>query len=277
MNGKYYFGVHKTENPYDKYLGSGNLIRRAIAKYGEESFIKNVCFIFGNPEEAFAKEFELIEMYREDPLCYNLRQGGSGGFDWINKEGKNNLNQNYLKANEARGNKWKVASDEHKARWVEYAKKASKSPNWLIGVLKANKAREGTKHTPDAIEKMVQAGRLRTGERNGRFGSRWVSNSTENRCVKADEVEGYLHEGWALGKMKRFNLVCKKCGVSFQSKLVSTVYCSPPCRKVQLGETDCAQCGVHFLRGFRNARFCSKKCSILYAQSFIIRKRGNTK
>lgn len=87
VNGKYYFGVHKTKNPYDGYLGSGKVLKRAIAKFGEQSFIKNVCFVFDNAEEAFAKEFELIEIYRSDPLCYNLRQGGSGGFDYINREG----------------------------------------------------------------------------------------------------------------------------------------------------------------------------------------------
>jgi len=86
VNGKYYFGVHKTKNPYDGYLGSGKVLKAAIRKHGEQSFIKNVCFIFDNSGEAFAKEYELIETYRADPLCYNLRQGGSGGFDWINQQ-----------------------------------------------------------------------------------------------------------------------------------------------------------------------------------------------
>ncbi len=85
VNGRYYFGVHKTKNPYDGYLGSGKILKRAITKYGERAFIKNICFIFANAEEAFAKEFEMIETYRADPLCYNLRQGGSGGFDYINQ------------------------------------------------------------------------------------------------------------------------------------------------------------------------------------------------
>ena len=83
-NGRYYFGVHKTRAPYDGYLGSGTILMGAVKKYGKQAFIKNVCFVFDNAEEACAKEFELIETYREDPLCYNLRQGGSGGFDYIN-------------------------------------------------------------------------------------------------------------------------------------------------------------------------------------------------
>jgi hypothetical protein len=87
-NGKYYFGVHKTEYPNDGYLGSGNYIKRAIAKYGEPTFKKEVLFIYLDPESAFGKEDELIQCYRgRDPLCMNLRKGGSGGFDWINKNG----------------------------------------------------------------------------------------------------------------------------------------------------------------------------------------------
>ena len=87
-NSKYYFGVHKTEDPSDDYLGSGKYIKAAIAKYGELGFRKDVLFIYLDPESAFAKEDEFIQCYRGlDPLCMNLRKGGSGGFDWINKNG----------------------------------------------------------------------------------------------------------------------------------------------------------------------------------------------
>ena len=89
-NGKYYFGVHKTGDPKDSYLGSGKLLRRAIAKHGEHSFDKEVLFIYLDQESAFGKEDELIQGYRGlDPLCMNLRKGGSGGFDWINRSGLN--------------------------------------------------------------------------------------------------------------------------------------------------------------------------------------------
>ena len=87
INGKYYFGTHKTENPDDDYLGSGTYIRRAVAKYGREKFRKDVLFVYDNPKPAFMKEDELIQCYRGlDPLCMNLRKGGSGGFDWINRK-----------------------------------------------------------------------------------------------------------------------------------------------------------------------------------------------
>jgi hypothetical protein len=88
INGKYYFGVHKTANPHDGYLGSGTYIKRAVAKYGEQNFRKDILFIYLDPESAFGKEDELIQCWRgRDPLCMNLRKGGSGGFDWINAHG----------------------------------------------------------------------------------------------------------------------------------------------------------------------------------------------
>jgi hypothetical protein len=93
-NGKYYFGVHKTDNPNDDYLGSGKYIKAAIAKHGEAALKKEVLFIYLDAESAFGKEDELIQTWRgRDPLCMNLRKGGSGGFDWINKK----LNQEWRK------------------------------------------------------------------------------------------------------------------------------------------------------------------------------------
>ena len=47
-NRKYYIGKHITDDPYDGYLGSGKHLKRAIKKYGEESFQKFVLYIFDN-------------------------------------------------------------------------------------------------------------------------------------------------------------------------------------------------------------------------------------
>jgi len=46
----------------------------------EKRTSKEVLFVYDNAEKAFKKEFELVEAAKQDKLCYNLRQGGSGGF-----------------------------------------------------------------------------------------------------------------------------------------------------------------------------------------------------
>ena len=85
LNGKYYFGYHKTGNPQDDYLGSGTYIQKAVAKHGAENFKKEVLFTYLDAGSALGKEAELVEAYRGDPLCKNLRKGGDGGFDYINR------------------------------------------------------------------------------------------------------------------------------------------------------------------------------------------------
>ena len=39
-NGNFYIGFHKTEDPYDSYLGSGTVLDVAIKKHGKENFAK---------------------------------------------------------------------------------------------------------------------------------------------------------------------------------------------------------------------------------------------
>ena len=79
VNGKHYIGQHVTNNPLDCYAGSGNLIRRAIAKHGISAFTKTILFDFDNAEQMDAKEAELVPLsccYPFDKTSYNLRAGG---------------------------------------------------------------------------------------------------------------------------------------------------------------------------------------------------------
>lgn len=42
INGKYYIGMHATNNLEDDYLGSGTYLRRSVKKHGKESFKKEI-------------------------------------------------------------------------------------------------------------------------------------------------------------------------------------------------------------------------------------------
>lgn len=85
LNGKIYVGVHKTNNLDDGYMGSGKVIRSAIAKYGIENFTKDILEQFEDAAAMYAREKEVVTdefLLRED--TYNLRRGGTGGFDYLN-------------------------------------------------------------------------------------------------------------------------------------------------------------------------------------------------
>ena len=81
VNGRYYIGQHKTNNPTDTYMGSGHYIERAIKKHSTDNFIKEILFDFDNFDDMNNKEKELVpvnECYPNNPMSYNLVEGGSG-------------------------------------------------------------------------------------------------------------------------------------------------------------------------------------------------------
>lgn len=79
VNSKFYIGVHSTNDADDGYMGSGNLIKAAIQKYGPQSFEKEILFTYNTREEALKKEAELVNLETvNNPLCYNMTIGGGG-------------------------------------------------------------------------------------------------------------------------------------------------------------------------------------------------------
>ena len=83
INQKCYIGIHKTDNIYDNYMGSGKLIKCAIKKYGRDNFKKEILFVFDSLLEAQNKEIEIVNInFIMDDNNYNISIGGGlGGAD----------------------------------------------------------------------------------------------------------------------------------------------------------------------------------------------------
>lgn len=86
INGKIYVGVHKTNNPYDSYMGTGRLILKAINKYGIDNFSKEIIKVYDSSDEkenerlAFLLESQIVNQdFIDDENTYNLDLGGRGG------------------------------------------------------------------------------------------------------------------------------------------------------------------------------------------------------
>lgn len=80
ITGMKYIGKHYGELD-DSYLGSGKKLKLDIDIYGKNSFTKSILFISNSEEENCKKEIEFIVAYNaiEDPMFYNIHQGGAGG------------------------------------------------------------------------------------------------------------------------------------------------------------------------------------------------------
>jgi len=76
VNGKKYVGQDINNDP--KYLGSGNLLRRAIKKYGKESFYKVTIENCSSQKELDEREIFWIKKLDavNSPEFYNIAEGG---------------------------------------------------------------------------------------------------------------------------------------------------------------------------------------------------------
>jgi len=62
----------------DGYLGSGKILKAAVAKYGPESFSQEILEVFDNKEEAEAYERYIVdEEFTLDDMTYNIAIGGN--------------------------------------------------------------------------------------------------------------------------------------------------------------------------------------------------------
>jgi group I intron endonuclease len=82
INGKFYVGKHTQHDTsaFDGYLGSGFKLRRAITKYGQENFKREILEVFLNSSLIDEREiFWIASLSATDQnIGYNIHPGGTG-------------------------------------------------------------------------------------------------------------------------------------------------------------------------------------------------------
>lgn len=173
-SGMIYIGVHKTRRPNDWYLGSGRTLTRAVKAHGKQEFKKEILFIYDNPDDAHAKEEELVDdafAARKD--TYNLTKGGRGRHSC---EGESNSQH---------GTVWVSRGDqERKVRKQQLAEHLA--DGWARG---RSPLKRGV-----ALSNLEQT---RHGTTNGKVAVR--SPQGEVRFVSPCEVSSFLAKGWVTG------------------------------------------------------------------------------
>lgn len=209
VNGKIYVGVHKTSNINDGYMGSGKVIRAAINKHGIENFEKTILETFANSEEMFKREKEVVTedfLSRDD--VYNLRRGGLGGFDHINKQGLQRI---------ARVNTNKTLEQKYGADFLSILGKKGTSKQKVNGQLAQSIDRlrnypgfksESQKNNAlakanneESIRKKKETWKSTArgqGKNNSQYGTAWITDGTNNKkIIKTDP----LPTGWKYGRI----------------------------------------------------------------------------
>ena len=81
INGKMYIGMCSSKSRFSDYLGSGSVLKKAILKYGIESFTRSILESCPDRPSLCKAEKKWIDLYVEKfpKRMYNLVVGGKGG------------------------------------------------------------------------------------------------------------------------------------------------------------------------------------------------------
>lgn len=200
-NGKIYIGCHKTDNKDDDYMGSGKILKRAIKKHGIENFRKDILFEASSSEEMFSKEKELVVL---GPDSYNLKEGGQGGWDYINT--KRTKDEQWILSSMAGKIGGKVAGKivGSKSKLEKFGIFDSKYDNFRSEW--ARNAFLGKHHTDATKAKIGAANSVRqSGNNNSNYGKQWIKNpiTKESKMIfKIDKIP----TGWFKGRIRSHRL-----------------------------------------------------------------------
>jgi group I intron endonuclease len=183
VNGKYYYGMHSTDDLEDGYIGSGTYLAKSVRKHGRENFKLEILEFCLDRENLKQREAELItEEMLNDPMCMNLRLGGHGGWEIVHQRLK--------------------TDQEFKKR---HSNSLSRSHQYRKGILFNDKRCDwtGRNHSEETKKKISESNKLNhLGDRNSQFGRYWCHNPISG------EIKRLLHNeeipsGWRKGKVSK--------------------------------------------------------------------------
>lgn len=149
INGKYYYGIHSTNNLNDGYMGSGIALRKAYKKYGMENFIKEIIINYATRKEVIDHEIKVvtIELIKLDE-CYNNRIGGSHEYNTpISEETRKKISEI---------NKGRVHSEESKLK-MSLSQKERLKNNPQLAIDFGNRNKGGKYITEESRRKMSES------------------------------------------------------------------------------------------------------------------------
>ena len=81
INGKKYIGQHKFKKDWKYYLGSGQILKKAIKKYGRSSFVREIIALAFSKEELNCLEEGFIKNHNavKSDNYYNISSSSTGG------------------------------------------------------------------------------------------------------------------------------------------------------------------------------------------------------
>jgi hypothetical protein len=182
--------------------GSGKILAYSKRKHGIENHIKEILEFCENKDLLYKREAELVnELVLTDPLNMNLKLGGEGGFEYINKIGANVSDLQKSLASYHLKQQWTDEKFIENQKIISSARMRSHHKN---GIIKYDTFC-GKTHSVEAKQKIGLANSIKqSGEGNSQFGTCWIYSNEFQHCkkIKKDDLEMFLEQGWIKGRKK---------------------------------------------------------------------------
>ena len=192
LSGRYYIGMHSTDNLEDGYLGSGKRLCMAIKKHGRENFSREILEFCLTREELAKRESEIVNLEEiAKNECMNMKVGGhGGGMIW---------SEDHMRAFSKAGNeafKNKLKDEEYSLRFREKTREVTS--RMKKGYLSIGFDWTGKSHTEETKQKMRNSSKgVGVGKTNSQYGTYWITNGNDNKKIKNGE---FIPEGYYKGR-----------------------------------------------------------------------------
>lgn len=201
LSGRYYIGMHSTDDLNDGYLGSGTYLKRSINKHGKENHLIEILEFLNSREELAAREREIVSLQEiAKKECMNLKVGGSGGFNReASLRGSQKGNATHTKRLKEDRDYLEAKSKQLTLGFLKKWESDSSFREHKLNVLSF----KGRVHTEQTIQKMKESHKgAGKGDTNSQYGTCWITDEKENKKIfKGDLVP----EGWRLGRKLKIN------------------------------------------------------------------------
>ncbi len=180
VNGKYYIGKHSTNNLNDNYMGSGDLIKLAIRKYGIKEFKKEIIFRARTEQIAYWIEGMIVDKeFINSQSNYNISLGGYGAIMLGRKHSDKTKN---------------LIGKSSKNSTKETREKISQALKGRIGYFKGH---VHTTETKNKIRKTLSVPNNTV----------WVYNLDlkKSNKIKKGKLPEYINLGWLKGRKMKFD------------------------------------------------------------------------
>lgn len=224
INGKIYIGQDSKNNK--NYFGSGDLIKKAIKKYGVENFKKEILYFCNTQKELNEIEQKFIFQYNSTnkTIGYNICVGGTNGTMLNRKhseETKKQMSEIRLgvvfsdehKKNISKAHIGKIISDETKEKMSKSQKLVKHNPLSIETKEKIRNKKIGKKLSNETKEKMSESHKGKKNHFYGKSHSNETLLKTRKPIIQLDENNNFIKEWSGINEAAK-ELGIRQSGIS---------------------------------------------------------------